>query len=75
MASVSLSGKEKVISNLAITMYAYKPQISLDSMQNLTNLDKRDRKILDIVTKYAKVSSGAKVDDNYEAQKNPFQLK
>lgn len=75
MASVSLSGKEQVLSNLSITMYAYKPKIDLNAFPDLKNLDKNDRAVLDVVTKYVKVVPDTKIDDSYQPKTDPFQTK
>lgn len=73
MDSVSLSGKDKVISNLGITMYAYNPVVDSKSFPDMSNLDKKDRDVLKVVTEYVRLGNSGVVDDKYSSKKNPFE--
>jgi hypothetical protein len=73
MGSVSLSGKEKVLSDLSITMYAYKPKIDINALPDLANLTKQERDIITAISSYVKTSTNQSVEDDYTSKKDPFQ--
>ncbi|MEK9179092.1 MAG: hypothetical protein AAB893_01350, partial [Patescibacteria group bacterium] len=71
--SVSLNGKTTVISNLTLTLFAFKPKINLASIEIVAPMDKIDRDILGLVKRYTTVPKVVNISPNYESKQNPFE--
>lgn len=71
--SVSLNGKTTVISNLTLTLFAFKPKINLASIEIVAPMDKIDRDILGLVKRYTTIPKVVSITASYESKGNPFE--
>lgn len=69
--SVNLSGNQRVLSNLAVNVYAYKPTISVRN-ESIRKLDSTDKYILQQIRKYHLTQKKAELDSGYPPKDNPF---
>lgn len=69
--SVNLSGSRRVLSNLAVNIYAYKPTISVKN-EPIRRLDEIDRYILKQVQKYYEAPKKELLNIEYSTKQNPF---
>jgi hypothetical protein len=69
--SVNLSGGTRVLSNLVVNIYAYKPEITVAS-ESIRSLDKTDQLILKKIRKYYRPYKKIVPDTKYEKKENPF---
>ncbi|MFA6005029.1 MAG: hypothetical protein WC775_00905 [Patescibacteria group bacterium] len=72
IGAISLSGKEKVISDLSITMYSYKPKIDLNALPDMKNLTKEEKSIIDVISDYVQTATTTSLEDDYTAKEDPF---
>lgn len=71
--SVSLNGKTTVISNLTLTLFAFKPKINLASIEVVAPMDKIDRDLLGLVKRYTTIPKVVNITSSYESKGNPFE--
>lgn len=69
--SLNLTGDKRILSNLAVNIYAYKPVISLEN-EPIRVLDETDKYILSQVRKYYMAKQSIILDTDYENKENPF---
>lgn len=69
--SVNLSGDRRVLSNLALNIYAYKPVIAVQN-EPIRKLDEVDQYILKQIQKYYEAPKKEILDSEYSTKENPF---
>lgn len=69
--SVNLSGDRRVLSNLAVNIYAYKPIIAVQN-EPIRKLDEVDQYILKQIQKYYEAPKKEILDTEYSTKENPF---
>lgn len=69
--SVNLSGDRRVLSNLAVNIYAYKPVIEVKN-EPIRKLDEIDQYILKQIQKYYETPKKEILDTEYSTKQNPF---
>lgn len=69
--SLNLSGDKRILSNLAVNIYAYKPAIAMNS-EPIRPLDETDRYILKQIRKYYVAPQSVILDTKYDSKDNPF---
>ncbi|OGK66299.1 hypothetical protein A2313_03685 [Candidatus Roizmanbacteria bacterium RIFOXYB2_FULL_41_10] len=69
--SVNLSGEKRVLTNLEVNIYAYKPNIELQN-EPIRPLDKTDQLILEQIKRYYTPIESTEVGEDYENKGNPF---
>ena len=69
--SVNLTGSKRVLSNLALNIYAYKPTIVLEN-EPIRSLDETDKYILKQIRKYYVPVKSVILDTDYQIKENPF---
>jgi len=70
--TVNLSGSKRLLTNLAVNIYAYKPNITLEG-QSIPPLTELDRTLIQKVTRYSVPMVESKTDANYSNKENPFE--
>ena len=70
--TVNLSGSKRILSNLKVNIYAYKPNITVDN-QAIVALDKTDKLITEKINKYYTVLKTSPDNIDYSSKKNPFE--
>jgi len=70
--SVNLSGAKRLLSNLNVTIYAYKPEIVLEG-QSIPALSNLDRELLQKIVRYSAPTTQTNSDSNYQNKENPFE--
>lgn len=70
--SVNLSGDKRVLTNLSINIYAFKPEINIEN-QKIPALDQIDKQILDKVEQFYVVSKQLPQETQYKLKTNPFE--
>jgi hypothetical protein len=71
--TVSLSAKSNVESTLSIELYSYNPKIVLDNLPNIVQIDEKDKKYLEAISRYTKEDALEKLKMEYQTKDNPFQ--
>ena len=69
--SVNLSGDRRVLSNLAVNIYVYKPVIAVKN-ESIRKLDEVDQYILKQIQKYYEMPKKEVLDTEYSTKQNPF---
>lgn len=69
---VNLSGDKRILSNLQVNIYAYKPNITVDN-QSIVRLDQIDLAIIDKVKKYYTSTKLLLENTDYSVKGNPFE--
>lgn len=70
--SINLSGSRRVLSNLLVNIYAFKPDISLQN-EPIRPLDETDKLILKKINQYYTFRKELKEEEDYQNKENPFQ--
>ena len=70
--TVNLSGEKRVLTNLEIDIYAYKPIIALQN-EPIRPLDKTDELILEQIRSYYTSSGSIDIGEDYLNKGNPFE--
>ena len=70
--SVNLSGSKRILSDLKVNIYAYKPNITVDN-QAIVALDKTDKLITEKIKKYYTVLKTSPDNTDYSSKENPFE--
>ncbi len=72
ISSVSLTGKDRVFTQLAIDIFAYKPNVNLQNIPVIQGLDATDNRLLEIIALHTAEEQKKMVTDDYENKSNPF---
>lgn len=72
ISSVSLTGKDRVFTQLVIDLFAYRPNVDLQNIPVIQTLDSADNKLLEIIAKHVVKKKIEEISDDYESKSNPF---
>lgn len=70
--SLNLTGRDEIVSNLSITLYAYEPKIDFAALEP-GGIDTLDEKLINLIEQNVEIVKEIEIKDDYKNKTNPFE--